>query len=64
METGFHDQFHDFVHNLGVSNDQISITITLASLAIVIAVLIFSVIASVVLPKSANEHKGHDEATA
>ncbi len=64
VETGFHDQFHDFVHSLGVSDDQITVTITLASLAIVIAVLIFSVIASVVLPQSDGEHAGHDEAPA
>ena len=64
VETGFHDQFHDFVHSLGVSDDQITVTITLASLAIVIAVLIFSVIASVVLPQSEGEDAGHDEAPA
>jgi tellurite resistance protein TerC len=64
VETGFHDQFHGFVHALGVSNDQVSITITLASLAIVIALLISSVVASVVLPQSKDEHQEHDEAAA
>ena len=64
IETGFHDWFHDLVHNLGVADDQVSITITLGSLAIVIAILIISVIASVVLPQSEHEHRGSDEAAA
>ena len=64
VETGLHNQFHDLIHSLGVPNDQISITITLGSLAIVIAVLVLSVIASVVLPQSADDHDGHDEAAA
>ncbi len=64
IETGIHDQFHDFIHNLGVADDQVSITITLGSLAIVIAILVISVIASVVLPQSEDEHAGPDEVAA
>ena len=64
MTIGIHDQFHDFIHNLGVPDDQISISITLGSLAIVIAILIISVLASVILPQSEEVHHGHDEAAA
>ena len=59
-----HDWLHDLIHNLGVGYDQISITITLGSLAIVIAILVISVIASVVLPQSEEDHRSHDEAAA
>ena len=38
--------------------------ITLGSLAIVIAILVISVIASVVLPQSKEDHHNHDEAAA
>ena len=64
MTIGVHDQFHDLIHNLGVPDDQISITITLGALAIVIAILVISVIASVVLPQSEEDHHSHDEAAA
>ena len=64
VETAIHDQFHNLIHNLGVPYDQVSITITLGSLAIVIAILIISVIASVVLPQSEDDHHLHDEAAA
>ena len=59
-----HDWLHDLIHDLGVGYDQISITITLGSLAIVIAILVISVIASVVLPQSEEDHHSHDEAAA
>ncbi len=64
VETAIHDQFHDLIHNLGVPDDSVSITITLGSLAIVIAILVISVIASVVLPQSEEDHHSHDEAAA
>ena len=64
VETAIHDQFHNFIHDIGVPSDSVSITITLGSLAIVIAILVISVIASVVLPQSEEEHHTHDEATA
>ena len=64
VETAVHDQFHNFIHDIGVPDDSVSITITLGSLAIVIAILVISVIASVVLPQSADDHDGHDEAAA
>ena len=64
VETAVHDQFHNFIHDIGVPGDSVSITITLGSLAIVIAILVISVIASVVLPQSADDHDGHDEAAA
>ncbi len=64
VETAIHDQFHDLIHNFGVADDQVSITITLGSLAIVIAILVISVIASVVLPQSEEDHHSHDEAAA
>lgn len=64
VETAIHDQFHNFIHDIGVPSDSVSITITLGSLAIVIAILVISVIASVVLPQSEEEHHTHDEAAA
>ena len=64
IETGIHDQFHNLIHNLGVAKDQVSISITLGSLAIVIAILVISVIASVILPQSKDDHTGHDESAA
>ncbi len=64
VETGFHDQFHDLVHDLGVPDSEVSIAITLGSLAIVIAILVGSVIASVLLPASEHDHERHDEADA
>ena len=64
VETGIHDQFHNLIHNLGVAKDQVSISITLGSLAIVIAILVISVLASVILPQSKDDHAGHDEAAA
>ena len=64
VETGIHDQFHNLIHNLGVAKDQVSISITLGSLAIVIAILVISVIASVILPQSKDDHTGHDESAA
>ncbi len=64
VETAIHDQFHNFIHDIGVPGDSVSITITLGSLAIVIAILVISVIASVVLPKSEEDHHSRDEAAA
>ena len=64
VETGFEKQFHDFVHSFGVADDQVKITITLGALGIVIAVLILSVIASVILPQSKDEHERGDEVSA
>ena len=64
VETAIHDQFHNFIHDIGVPSDSVSITITLGSLAIVIAILVISVIASVVLPQSEEDHHRHDEAAA
>ena len=64
VETAIHDQFHNFIHDIGVPGDSVSITITLGSLAIVIAILILSVIASVILPQSEDDHHSHDEAAA
>ncbi len=65
VETAIHDQFHNFIHNLGVPTNQVSITITLGSLAIVIGILVISVIASVVLPQSDDDHHASvDEAAA
>ncbi len=64
VETGIHDQFHDFVHSLGVSDDNVSIAITLGSLAIVILILVLSVLASVILPNHEDESSSHDEAAA
>ncbi len=64
VETAIHDQFHNFIHDIGVPGDSVSIAITLGSLAIVIGILVVSVIASVILPQSQDDHKGHDEAAA
>lgn len=56
VETAVGDQLHDFVHDLGI--DQADIFITMVSLGIVISVLILSVVASAVVP---GEH-GHGAA--
>ena len=59
-----HDWLHNLIHDLGVGYDEISITITLGSLAIVIGILVISVIASVIMPQSGEKHHGQDEASA
>ncbi len=64
VETAIHDQFHNFIHDIGVPTDSVSITITLGSLAIVIGILVISVIASVLLPQTAEDDTGHDEVAA
>ncbi len=64
VETGFHDQFHNFVHDLGVPSDQVSISITLGALAIVLLVLILSVVASVILPQSEEHEHGRHHGNA
>ncbi len=51
VETAIHDQFYEFIQSLGVPKDQVSVTITLGALGIVIGVLILSVLASVILPE-------------
>ena len=55
-----HDWLHEFLeYDLGVSHDSVSITITLGSLGVVIAILVISVLASVILPQSDDDGHVH-----
>lgn len=67
VETAIHDQLHDFIHNFGVPDDQVSLTITLGSLAVVVGIISASIIASVIIPddgKSGHGSRSQDEAAA